>query len=159
MGSTGGDDRRGVVTADLRRALRQVFHFFVGSALGLTVDLVLFTAGVGLGAPPWAANTVSAGCAVLVVYLFVTRYAFQGGRSRRNFVAFVACYVLSIAVFSALIDAVHDATGWAPLLCKLLSLPPSFAVNFVVSKFLLHRSQGTAAAVPAASAELERGRA
>ena len=161
MGSTGAgqDGRRGVGTADLQRTLRQALHFLVGSALGLTVDLVLFTVGVALGAAPWLANAVSAGCAVLVVYLFVTRYAFEGGRSRRTFAAFVVWYVVSIVGFSAFIEVLHDSTGWSPLVCKLLSLPPSFAANFVVSRLLLHRDRRPAAVASPPSAELERGRA
>jgi putative flippase GtrA len=142
MGSSGAgrDSRRGVGTAGARRVLRQAARFLAGSALGLAVDLVLFALGVRLGAPPWLANAVSAGCAVLVVYFFVTKYAFEGGRSHRTFAAFVVWYVLSIALFSAFIEVVHDGTGWAPFVCKLLSLPPSFAANFVVSRVLLHRA-------------------
>ncbi|MGY1746347.1 GtrA family protein [Blastococcus sp. SYSU D00695] len=120
--------------------MRQFLRFLLGSGLGLLVDLGVFAVAVRLGAPPWASNVVSAGCAVVVVYLFVTRYAFSGGRSRASFAAFVAWYAVSIAVFSTGIELLHEHTGWAPFLCKLVSLPPSFAANFLFSRLLLHRS-------------------
>ena len=122
-----------------RAALRQLGHFLLGSGLGLTVDLGLFYLGVRVGAPPWLANVISAGCAVVVVYLFVTKYAFAGGRSRSSFALFVGWYVTSILIFSVLIDVLHTQTGWAPFVCKLVSLPPSFMANFAASKVLLDR--------------------
>jgi putative flippase GtrA len=130
------------------RLLHQVTRFLLGSCLGLAVDLGLFAAGVRLGAPPWLANLVSAGCAVVVVYLFVTKYAFRSERSRLTFLLFVGWYVVSIVVFSVLIDLLHDVTGWDAFVCKLLSLPPSFAANFLASK-LLFRGPPAPAPVPA----------
>jgi putative flippase GtrA len=126
-------------------ALRQLVRFLMGSALGLTVDLLVFATAIHLGAPPWLANLASAGSAVVVVYLFVTKYAFGSARSRSTFLLFVGWYVFSIAVFSALIDLLHVQTGWAPFVCKLVSLPPSFAANFVFSKLLFGRRSVAAA--------------
>lgn len=123
----------------MRQTLHQLVRFLLGSALGLAVDLAVFAAGIRLGAPPWLANTVSAGCAVVVVYLFVTKYAFRGGRSRTGFVLFVSWYAVSILLFSGFIELLHVRTGWAPFICKLVSLPPSFGANFLVSRVVLHR--------------------
>ncbi|MGY1748058.1 GtrA family protein [Modestobacter sp. SYSU DS0511] len=131
-----------------RAQLRQLLQFLLGSCLGLAVDLSVFALGIRLGAAPWLANTLSAGCAVVVVYLFVTKYAFRGGRSRSSFLMFVAWYVTSILGFSLLIELLHVVTGWAPFLCKLVSLPFSFAANFGVSKVLFR--QRPAAVVPGA---------
>lgn len=130
------------MSARPRQYLHQLVRFLLGSALGLTVDLAVFALGVRLGAAPWLANIVSAGCAVVVVYLFVTKYAFRGSRSQRGFVMFVGWYVLSILMFSGLIELLHTQTGWAPFICKLVSLPPSFAANFVVSRVVLHERPG-----------------
>jgi putative flippase GtrA len=124
------------VTPSIQRTVHQLLKFLLGSGLGLVVDLTVFAVGTRLGAPPWFANVISAGCAVVVVYLFVTRFAFAGGRSRRTFLLFVGWYVFSIVVFSLLIQLLHAQTGWGPFLCKLVSLPPSFAANFVFSKVL-----------------------
>ena len=119
-----------------RSLLRQAVRFLLGSALGLAVDLGLFALGVALGASPGVANVVSAACAVVVVYLFVTGYAFAAERSRATFALFVGWYATSIVVFSVLIELLHDQTGWSGFVCKLVSLPPSFAANFVASKLL-----------------------
>ncbi|HYO34700.1 MAG TPA: GtrA family protein [Geodermatophilus sp.] len=124
------------MSAGARPLLRQAVRFLLGSSLGLAVDLGLFALGVALGASPGVANVVSAACAVVVVYLFVTRYAFDAERSRTTFALFVGWYATSIVVFSVLIELLHDQTGWSGLVCKLLSLPPSFAANFVASRLL-----------------------
>ena len=123
-----------------RGLVAQLSRFLVGSGLGLLVDLSVFAGATAVGAPAWAANVLSAGCAVVVVYLFVTKYAFDGGRSRSTFVLFVAWYAVSIVVFSVLIELLHEQSGWPAFVCKLASLPPSFAANFVASR-LLFRSR------------------
>ncbi len=127
-----------------RGLVAQLGRFLVGSGLGLLVDLSVFAGATALGAPAWAANVLSAGCAVVVVYLFVTKYAFGSGRSRSTFALFVAWYAVSILVFSVLIEVLHDESGWPAFVCKLASLPPSFAANFVASR-LLFRPRATSA--------------
>ncbi|SEO70241.1 GtrA family protein [Trujillonella endophytica] len=125
------------MTGHPRGLLAQLVRFLLGSGLGLVVDLSVFAIAIAAGAPAWAANVLSAGCAVVVVYLFVTKYAFAHGRSRASFAMFVAWYALSIVVFSALIELTREGTGWPAFVCKLASLPPSFAANFVASRLLL----------------------
>jgi putative flippase GtrA len=129
------------VSGGPRALLRQVVRFLLGSCLGLAVDLAVFQTGVLLGATPGVANAISSGCAVVVVYLFVTEYAFDTERSRGSFLLFVGWYVVSIILFSVLIELLHGATGWLPFVCKLVSLPLSFAANFGASK-LLFRQRG-----------------
>jgi putative flippase GtrA len=130
------------VSPRTRSTLHQLVRFLLGSCLGLVVDLTLFQASVWLGAAPWLANIVSAGCAVVVVYLFVTKYAFRTGRTRSSFLLFVGWYVTSILLFSVLIEVLHGGTGWSPFLCKLLSLPASFGANFLASKLLFRGPTG-----------------
>jgi putative flippase GtrA len=122
-----------------RGLVHQVVRFLLGSCLGLAVDLAVFQAGVWLGATPGVANAISSGCAVVVVYLFVTEYAFSSERSRTSFLLFVSWYVVSIILFSVLIEVLHGATGWLPFVCKLVSLPLSFAANFGASKVLFRQ--------------------
>jgi len=140
----------------MRSTLHQLVRFLLGSCLGLAVDLSLFEASVRLGAAPWLANVVSAGCAVVVVYLFVTKYAFRSGRTRSSFLLFVSWYVTSILLFSVLIEVLHGVTGWAPFLCKLASLPLSFAANFVMSKLLFRQQRAAAPVADAAPVDRER---
>lgn len=139
--------------------LAQLLRFLLGSAAGLTVDLGVFAAAVGIGAPPWLANVLSAGCAVVVVYLLVTRYAFGGGRTPRGFVLFVTWYAVSILLFSVFIEVLYAQTGWPAFVCKLVSLPPSFAANFLVSRVLLRPTPaaGAAGSVPVAARDAADG--
>ncbi len=131
--------RAGEQATGSQHTLGQFLRFLLGSAAGLTVDLVVFAGAVRAGAPPWAANTLSAACAVVVVYLLATRYAFATDRTPGGFLRFVGWYVVSILLFSAFIELLHTGTGWPPFVCKLVSLPPSFAANFVASRALLSR--------------------
>jgi putative flippase GtrA len=139
-----------------RRLLHELARFLLGSGLGLIVDLGIFWAAVRLDAPLWLANMISTGCAVVVVYLFVTKYTFAGGRSRSSFALFVGWYVLSIVAFSVLINHLHVQTGWAPVVCKLVSLPPSFVANFAASK-LLFSFRGETGFAPAEQPAPARG--
>lgn len=116
--------------------VRQAARFLVGAGVGVAVDLGLFEVLARLGVPPGIANVVSAGSSVVVVYLIVTRYAFEQRRSGRTFGLFVGWYTLSILVFSGLIELLHSATGWPAFTCKLVSLLPSFTANFVASRLL-----------------------
>ncbi|GAA2035903.1 GtrA family protein [Pseudokineococcus marinus] len=119
--------------------LRQALRFLVGTCLGLSVDLSVFGLLTWAGLAPWLANVLSSACAVTVVYLVSTRYAFGAAMSVRSYVLFVGWYALTITVFSLLIQLVVQSTGWAPLVAKLLSLPPSFLANFLFSRWLFHR--------------------
>jgi putative flippase GtrA len=137
----------------VRETLAQLLRFLLGSAAGLTVDLVVFAVAVRVGAPPWMANSLSAGCAVVVVYVLATRYAFDSTRTPRGFVLFVGWYVVSILLFSGFIEVLYAQTGWPAFVCKLVSLPPSFAANFLVSRMLLRAAPAEpVAAVPPAPA-------
>jgi putative flippase GtrA len=128
--------------------LHQLLRFLLGSCLGLAVDLALFETGVRIGATPGLANAISSGAAVVVVYLFVTKYAFGAQRSRSSFLLFVGWYVTSILIFSVLIELLHGWTGWLPFVCKLVSLPFSFGANFVASKLLFRQRRGAGGAGP-----------
>ena len=125
--------------------VRQALRFLVGACLGLSVDLAVFGLLSWAGLAPWAANLLSSACAVTVVYLVVTRYAFGAAMTVRSYVYFVGWYALTITVFSVLIQLVVTQTGWPPLGVKLLSLPPSFLANFLFSRALFSRTPVEAA--------------
>jgi putative flippase GtrA len=135
---------------------RQAARFLAGAGVGVAVDLGLFLVLAHLGVPAGLANVVSAGTSVVVVYVIVTRYAFEQRRSGRTFLLFVGWYVVSILVFSFLIELLHGATGWAPFVCKLVSLLPSFAANFLASRLLF---RGGPALAPLSTGPVLVGRA
>lgn len=121
--------------------MKNILSFFCGSLYGVTVDLVTFQtlSWLGLGAA-WC-NIASASLAVITTYVFVTRYTFKTAHSLNTFAVFAAWYALSIAFFSWAIGLSVAATAWPPFTCKVLSLPLSFTVNFLFSRFFLGRKK------------------
>ena len=119
---------------------RQIVRFFLGSLAGVSMDLVGFNMMVFLGATPVIANMVSAGLGIVVTYFLVTRYAFATPPSPRYFAGFIAWYAFSITSFSFAIGAAVTILHSTPFFCKLLSLPFSFLINFIFSRFFLSRS-------------------
>jgi putative flippase GtrA len=124
--------------------MRQFLRFFGGSAVGLLIDLTGFALLVVAGLEPWQANTISSTLALTAVYFLVVRFAFAARARVRTYVLFFAWYGANIAVFGALINLAVEVTDWAPLLCKLASIPLSFLLNFLFSRSLFHPPPTTA---------------
>ncbi|TDS74964.1 GtrA family protein [Amnibacterium kyonggiense] len=120
-------------------ALRRFATFFLGSLAGLTVDLGGFAALVALGVSPALSNLCSSFASISLVYLLVTRLTFGVGASPKTYVLFVAWYTTSILTFSALIGALTSWTDGPPILCKLATVPVSFAANYLFSRFLFRK--------------------
>jgi putative flippase GtrA len=122
-----------------RTRTREFFAFFGGSAVGLAVDLLGFQLLVLVGLPPWLANTVSSTVSITAVYLLVSRYAFAASAKVFSYLLFLGWYGLSIVAFSMLIQLASTQLGGAPIIWKLLSVPLSFALNYLFSRFLFNR--------------------
>ncbi len=123
----------------LRERFREFLSFFLGSGAGLLVDLGGFQLLVWAGVAPGIANATSSITSITVVYLLVTRYAFGVGTAPSTYVLFVGWYLLNIATFSALIQLASAATAVHPFVWKLCSVPPSFLLNYLFSRFLFGR--------------------
>jgi putative flippase GtrA len=122
-----------------RTRTRAFFAFFGGSAVGLAIDLIGFQVLVFLGLPPWLANAVSSTVSITAVYLLVSRYAFAASVKVGSYLLFLGWYGLSIFTFSTLIQVASAQLGGAPIMWKLLSVPLSFALNYLFSRFLFSR--------------------
>lgn len=131
--------------------LKQFVAFFLGSGVGLIIDLAGFQLLILLGLQPWLANGVSSFVSITAVYLLVSRYSFGADANAKTYVAFVVWYSSSIIVFSLLIQLVSDASGWAPFAVKLLSVPVSFALNYVFSRFLFRSRRISESSAPTES--------
>lgn len=126
---------------------REFWMFFGGSAAGLAVDLLGFQVLVSLGLEPWLANGISSFVSISVVYLLVTRYSFGVGTRVSTYILFVAWYSASIILFSTLIQLAVSSFGGVPFLWKLATVPVSFGLNYLFSRFLfLPRQRRDAAA-------------
>ena len=122
--------------------LRSFIAFFGASAIGLAIDLVGFQLLFALGLPPWLANAISSVTSITAVYILATRHAFGARPGVRTYATFVGWYLLMIALFSFAIEFTSSATGLAPFLCKLMSVPVSFGLNYAFSRLLFARSSG-----------------
>lgn len=114
-----------------------VLSFFFGSLTGVLLDLCIFQLAIYFGFSPLFANITSSGVAIIITYLFVSRYTFDRKFNARRFSVFFIYYSLSISAFSVAIDYLIGTTELHPLTCKILSLPISFMVNFFFSKKIL----------------------
>lgn len=115
---------------------RQFFSFFLGSAVGLAIDLLGFFFLVNAGLDPWMANAISSVLSVTAVYFLVTRYTFAASPQVATYVLFFAWYATSIALFSTAIQVISIETSVGAEWVKLASVPISFILNFGFSRFL-----------------------
>lgn len=116
--------------------MRTFISFFLGSAIGLLIDLGGFALLHALGVAPWLANVISSTASITAVYLLVTRYTFGVSTRPATYLLFLGWYGLNITVTSTLIQLLSSATGLDPFIWKLISVPVSFTANFLFSRFL-----------------------
>ncbi|WP_229678895.1 GtrA family protein [Silvimonas amylolytica] len=114
--------------------------FFVNSLAGVILDVLLFQLLSQAGVAPLYCNLVSAGVALTTTYFLVSKHTFGAQRNLFDMTVFVAWYSFSIFMFSLGIDYCSRRFGLMPILCKIGSLPFSFAVNFVFSRLFLGRA-------------------
>lgn len=120
-----------------RKAIRPVISFFFGSLVGVSIDLMVFQSATLFGLTVFISNLISSSLAVITTYLLVTRYTFKVAASSVGFALFTGWYVCSITAFSILISYAVDNSTLPVIVCKLLSLPFSFIVNFLFSRLIL----------------------
>jgi len=121
----------------IRKVIRQVISFFFGSLAGVSIDLIVFQSVILFGLSVFISNFISSSLAILTTYLLVTRYTFRVAVSSLGFALFTGWYVCSITAFSILISYAVDNSTLPIIVCKLLSLPFSFIVNFLFSRLIL----------------------
>lgn len=119
-----------------RSRTREFWSFFGGSAVGLLIDLLGFQVLLWCGAEPWAANLSSSAASITAVYVLVSRYSFGASARMRSYLLFVGWYGGSIVLFSSVIQLASTETGWYPMVWKLLTVPVSFGLNYLFSRYL-----------------------
>jgi putative flippase GtrA len=107
-------------------------RFAVVSGAGWCLDLLVFSVGVHLGAPPELANVVSAGSAVVFVYWTSVRRIFHCREDRllRSFYGYLLLQVAIIATSSWLIAAIDRHLAIEPVLIKIALTPFCFLANY-----------------------------
>ena len=128
-----------MTTGRSRSAGIQFLRFFASSAGGLVTDVVLFQALLLLGLDPWLANAISSAAAITVVYLLATRYAFGTETRWLTYAVFFGWYAGIVVAVSLFVQAMTTATDLPAIVWKLASIPVSFVLNYLFSRFLLTR--------------------
>ncbi|WP_370449999.1 GtrA family protein [Cryobacterium sp. Hh7] len=123
--------------------------------MGLGIDLLGFGIFMWTGLVVWQANAVSSTLSITAVYFLVTRYSFRAHSQVFTYVVFVAWYGCSIVAFSVLIQYATTASDWEPMVWKLLSVPVSFAINYIFSRWLFRRGGTGIASTGPVPAQLE----
>jgi putative flippase GtrA len=116
----------------------RVAGFSILSAIGLTIDLALFSLLVHFGLRPGYANLISAGLAVTFVYFSSAKKVFQyhGKFLLPLFMIYVLYQLVAVLAASFAVDRLAIA-GLNPLVAKLLILPVTFTANYLSMSFLL----------------------
>ena len=118
---------------------KKTLGLFMGSLVGLTVDLVVFQWAIYSGLDPCRANMCSAMLAIITTYLFLTNSLFSHRANLKTFVFFFSYSMLSIVCCSLGILYLTQLTSWPPLVSKLMILPFSFMVNASFSHLILRK--------------------
>ena len=92
----------------------KLVKFFFLALAWVTLDVLLFTALVGLGARPAIASIISSAVAVSAAYVVSSRNVFRVPMTPVRLVAYVAWYAVSITGFSIAIDAAILHFGGPP---------------------------------------------
>lgn len=114
-------------------------RFFISSLIGLGVDLLIFQVLVLCNFSLWLANLCSSALAVAVLYFLVSRYTFSGRGSPLAVVIFYTWYFAVIVFFSLLIELTASLSGLPPIFIKAISIPFSFLLNYLFSKYVFKR--------------------
>ena len=122
------------------------------SGAGWCLDTALFALLVHVGGvAAGVANAVSAGTAVLFVFVVTHERVFDGSRRRRSehLLVYVLCQVLLVLAASWAVGALVALTEVEPLLVKLAVTPGTFLANFVLMLLLTRRRATTPPREPA----------
>jgi hypothetical protein len=116
----------------------RVAGFSILSAVGLTIDIAIFSLLVHFGLRPGYANLISAGLAVTFVYFSSAKKVFQyhGRFLVLLFLIYVLYQVVAVLAASFAVDRLAIA-GFRPIIAKLLILPVTFTANYFSMSFLL----------------------
>ncbi len=103
------------------------------------MDLGLFYILTTLLVTAFWSNIVSASAGVITTYILVSRHTFTVPLSLLRLFGFALWYAFSIICFSAIIKYLILLTHWQPIICKIISLPFSFGVNYGFSAFYFQK--------------------
>ncbi|MDQ3715324.1 MAG: GtrA family protein [Actinomycetota bacterium] len=132
-------ERRAVGRGESPRLLRALWAFGGISGLGWCLDTAVFVALVyGVGLAPGRSNVISAGLAVVFVFLCSHESVFAGKRRSRyqHLTLYAICQVVLVLAASWLVSILVTTTRGEPWVVKAAITPLTFAANFVVMSMI-----------------------
>ena len=121
--------------------VKKVISFFYASFIGVTLDLLIFKICIAYGFNSASSNMLSSSIAICSTYVFVSKHTFKRNLSFHRGICFFFYYILSIFTFSYVILFIVNATEWQAFICKIVTLPLSFLVNFMFSHLIIGDSE------------------
>ncbi len=122
--------------------LRQLTRFVAVGALSAVVDLAVYTLGLHLGLPTWAARAISFVCGTTTAYALNRRWAFAVESSSGRAAGFVLLYATTFTVVLA-VNALAllwlPQESWTTTAAWVVSQGVGTAVNFVVLRTVVFR--------------------
>ncbi len=122
--------------------LRQLTRFVVVGAFSAVVDLAVYTLGLHLGLPTYAARAVSFVCGTSTAYVLNRRWAFAVESSSGRAARFAALYATTFGVVlgvNALALLWLPQAWWTTTTAWVISQGVGTAVNFVVLRTVVFR--------------------
>ena len=110
---------------------KQIVKWFITVLSGLFIDLTIFYILSSLGLIVYMANLISAGIAIIFLYIRSLRFVFKEKiYSKKRFILFITYYFLSINFFSLAISILVIFFGLPAIVAKIATLPVSFFINY-----------------------------
>ena len=121
---------------EIMRNFERLARFALVSAFTLGLDLVVFS-GLSTITTPIVANLVSSTFAGLSVYLLASLFVFFQDLAIQKGFSVVAWYMIATALWSVVIQVETVNLPVTPFEAKLLTVPCSFLLNFLVTRFVI----------------------
>ncbi|TFV53500.1 GtrA family protein [Blastococcus sp. TF02A_35] len=121
----------------------QLVRFAAVGAVSALVDLGVYTLGLHLGLPTYAARAISFAAGTTTAYVLNRRWAFGVSGGRRRAASFALLYGTTFVVIlatNALALATLPGSSWRVTLAWALSQGLGTAVNFVVLRLVVFRA-------------------
>jgi hypothetical protein len=119
--------------------LLRLITFFFSSLCGVITDIALFQIMTVVGLSGFFSNVISSWVAVTLTYFLATRFSMKVAPRFASYLVFIVWYAFSILLFSRVIDLLIVNTTMLPIMCKIVTLPCSFTINFAFNNFVIRR--------------------
>lgn len=114
--------------------------FFLSSLVGVSVDLIVFYALSQITSNIFLVNIISSSFAIATTYYVSTSILFtERKKNKKDFLSIFLWYIISINFFSFFIMFLHTQTMFELMICKVISLPLSFVLNFTFNSLYFKR--------------------